>query len=394
MKDNDNLIFLTELRFYSDEFNNIYFDKDFDVDIWNNYLRYYEKITVFARVKKTTKLMLAGYIKNNNNRVAFVSLPYYIGLKGLILKRRLLIKKIKYSLQEYKDSPVIIRVPGIIGFYGASFLKKRGVRYGVEVVGDPCEVFSGDNFDHPLRMILQKVAIKQLKYTIKHASSLVYVTSKDLQEKYPPPLSSEQFAISDVRICDNSIVKRPKRHDLKQEYKILCVGSLAQMYKGADIILETLSYIKNEVPDFDIKLVWLGDGVYKSEMQLLAKSLGLNDLVNFVGNVNTKTVLNEMDSSDLLVHPSRTEGLPRVIIEAMSRGMPVVATNVGGIPELLEENVMVNKNDTKELAAKIIKVLSSPSLYNQQADRNLKFSKNFKQSNLNDKRQLFFNSLK
>ncbi|WP_352310300.1 glycosyltransferase [Psychrobacter sp. W2-37-MNA-CIBAN-0211] len=390
----NNLVFLTELRFYSDEFNDIYFDKDFDINIWDNYLFYYEKITVLARVKKTTKAMLIGYMKNNNDRVNFVSLPYYVGLKELIFKRRTLIKRIKYTLEEHRDSPVILRVPGVIGFYAANFLKKRGALYGIEVVGDPCEVFSGENFDHPLRLILQKTAVKQLKYTIKHASSIVYVTNSDLQKKYPPRSNSEKFAISNVRIADNFIASNPKMHYEKQEYNILCIGSLAQMYKGADVMLEALSYINTKNPDFNIKLIWLGDGVHKAEMQLLAKSLSIETMVSFLGNVNTETVLDKMNSSDLLVHPSRTEGLPRVIIEAMSRGLPVVATNVGGIPELLEEKAMVNKNNSKELALKIIEVLSSSDLYNQQADRNLKFSVFFRQDNLNDKRQLFFNSLK
>ena len=394
MKNKNNLVFLTELRFYSDEFNNIYFDKDFDINIWDNYLFFYEKITVLARVKKTTKAMLVGYIENNNDRVSFVSLPYYVGLKELIFKRSTLIKKIKYTLQEYKDSPVILRVPGVIGFYAANFLKKQGVSYGIEVVGDPSEVFSGENFHHPLRIMLQKIAVKQLRYTIKYASSIVYVTNNDLQKKYPPPLHSEQFAISNVRISDDFIASTPKIYYKKQEYNIVCIGSLAQMYKGADVMLEALSYISTKNSAFNVNLIWLGDGIHKADMQLLAKSLGIETRVSFLGNVNTKKVLNKMNSSDLLVHPSRTEGLPRVIIEAMSRGMPVVATNVGGIPELLEKKVMVNKNNSKELAIKIIEVLSSSSLYNQQADRNLKFSMFFKQSNLNDKRQLFFYSLK
>ena len=124
---------MTELRFYSDEFNNIYFDKDFDINIWDNDLFFYEKITVLARVKKTTKAMLVGYIENNNDRVSFVSLPYYVGLKELIFKRSTLIKKIKYTLQEYKDSPVILRVPGVIGFYAANFLKKQGVSMGLKL---------------------------------------------------------------------------------------------------------------------------------------------------------------------------------------------------------------------------------------------------------------------
>ncbi|MGP5296015.1 glycosyltransferase [Psychrobacter faecalis] len=391
---NNNLVFLTEIRIYSDEFNNIYFDKDLDVNIWNNYLFYYKHITVFARTQRLSSTMLTNYVRNDNNKISFVSLPYYVGLKGLLIKRRKLIKKIEDNLKNYISDPIVLRVPGIIGFYGANFLKKQGASYGIEVVGDPYEVFSKENFNHPLRLILQKISIKQLKETITYAKSVVYVTQKDLQRKYPASLNAKQFSISNVRINDSIIANNPRKYKAKSHYNIVCIGSLAQMYKGADVMLEAVKYINEKNCGFSINLTWLGDGIYKSEMQTLAKKLNIDDKVQFLGNVNSETVFNEIDLSDLFVHPSRTEGLPRVVIEAMCKGIPVVATNVGGIPELLEEKAMVNKNDSKELAIKIIEVLSSPALYNQQADRNLKFSRFFKQSNLNEKRRLFFNSLK
>ncbi|MGP9710913.1 glycosyltransferase [Psychrobacter sp. AOP29-E1-7] len=391
---NNNLVFLTEIRIYSDEFNNIYFDKDLDVNIWNNYLFYYKHITVFARTQRLSSTMLTNYVRNDNNKISFVSLPYYVGLKGLLIKRRKLIKKIEDNLKNYISDPIVLRVPGIIGFYGANFLKKQGASYGIEVVGDPYEVFSKENFNHPLRLILQKISIKQLKETIAYAKSVVYVTKKDLQRKYPASLNAKQFSISNVRINDSIIANNPRKYKAKSHYNIVCIGSLAQMYKGADVMLEAVKYINEKNCGFSINLTWLGDGIYKSEMQTLAKKLNIDDKVQFLGSVNSETVFNEIDLSDLFVHPSRTEGLPRVVIEAMCKGIPVVATNVGGIPELLEEKAMVNKNDSKELAIKIIEVLSSPALYNQQADRNLKFSRFFKQSNLNEKRRLFFNSLK
>lgn len=394
MKNNNNLVFLTEIRIYSDESDNIYFDRDLDVNIWNNYLFYYRNITVFARVQRLSSTMLINYVKNVDNRIRFVPLPYYVGLKGLLIKRGKLIKEIEGNLVKYICDPIVIRVPGIIGYYGANFLKRQGASYGVEVVGDPYEVFSKENFNHPLRLLLQKISIKQLQETIKHAKSVVYVTQKDLQRKYPASLNSEQFSISNVRINDSIIANNARKYKAKSHYNIVCIGSLAQMYKGADVMLEALKYINEKNCGFSINLTWLGDGVYKSEMQILAKKLGIDDKVRFLGNVNSEGVFNQIKLSDLFVHPSRTEGLPRAVIEAMCKGIPVVATNVGGIPELLEEKAMVNKNDFKALAIKIIEVLSSPAFYNQQADRNLKFSRFFKQSNLNDKRQLFFNSLK
>ncbi|GAB3976194.1 glycosyltransferase family 4 protein [Plantactinospora veratri] len=80
----------------------------------------------------------------------------------------------------------------------------------------------------------------------------------------------------------------------------------------------------------------LGDGRYRPRLERLATDLGVRRQVHFTGTISAATeVRRQLDAADLFVMPSRTEGLPKALIEAMARGLPAVATSVGGIPELL-----------------------------------------------------------
>jgi glycosyltransferase involved in cell wall biosynthesis len=93
------------------------------------------------------------------------------------------------------------------------------------------------------------------------------------------------------------------------------------------------------------------------------------------------------------VLPSRTEGLPRVIVEAMARALPCVASNVGGIPELLHPEDMVASNDPGALAAKIKQVLTSPARLNEMSIRNLAKAQEFRPHVLEERRTRFYRFL-
>jgi glycosyltransferase involved in cell wall biosynthesis len=110
------------------------------------------------------------------------------------------------------------------------------------------------------------------------------------------------------------------------------------------------------------QLLVVGDGAMKKELMSLSFKMGIQDHVCFTGfQEDVFPFLNRMD---LFVLPSRTEGLPMSIMEAMALGIPVVATRVGGIPNLVEDGVtglLVKPDDPKRLGNTILSLLDSPS---------------------------------
>jgi glycosyltransferase involved in cell wall biosynthesis len=97
--------------------------------------------------------------------------------------------------------------------------------------------------------------------------------------------------------------------------------------------------------------------------------------------------------ADLFVLPSRTEGLPRAMLEAMARALPCIGSTAGGIPELLPAEDMVPPGDALSLALKIRSVLTDPVRLMSMSSRNLEKAKGYHEGILRERRNAFYNSV-
>src|SRR5262249_14942881 len=117
----------------------------------------------------------------------------------------------------------------------------------------------------------------------------------------------------------------------------------------------------------DVRFLMIGavsvEKNYKSEMEILARELKLEGRVIFTGQrQDVAEILREVD---IVVHPSLTEGLSNVILEAMATGLPVVATRAGGNPELVQDGktgILVPVENESEIARAIKRLLDDPSM--------------------------------
>lgn len=140
-------------------------------------------------------------------------------------------------------------------------------------------------------------------------------------------------------------------------FRIVSVANLLPL-KGVERIIETLNLIKTEI-------IWehFGDGILRQELETLAKNLPKNIQAKFKGAVPNREVLEHYrnNSIDLVVLFSKTEGLPVTLMEAISFGIPVMATNVGGVAELVNEStgtLLPEQFDAKQAAAEIEKYVA------------------------------------
>ena len=141
-----------------------------------------------------------------------------------------------------------------------------------------------------------------------------------------------------------------------KNYDILFVGRLTQA-KGVDILLKAIRILKNKY-NKNLKIAIVGDGPLKENLNNLAVKLDVNEEVKFLGV--RKDIGELMLSSKIFVLPSRWEGLPIVILEAMSRGMSTIASKVGGIPEAIEngkEGILIPPEDPEILAKTMNRLL-------------------------------------
>jgi glycosyltransferase involved in cell wall biosynthesis len=118
------------------------------------------------------------------------------------------------------------------------------------------------------------------------------------------------------------------------ELCMACVGRLDPHTKGQDILLDVLA--ASNWADRNWRLTFCGNGPNREVLERLVKSLKLQDRVSFAGHVAVEKVWRD---NHLLVMPSRSEAMPLAVVEAMLSGRPVVATNVGGIPEIIKDGL-------------------------------------------------------
>jgi glycosyltransferase involved in cell wall biosynthesis len=143
---------------------------------------------------------------------------------------------------------------------------------------------------------------------------------------------------------------------------IVCVGRLSPE-KGQAGLLEAFASLRTKHPE--ASLVLAGDGPDRSNLGAIAKGLSIGDAVTFVGRLTEEEALAEIARSDVLVLPSFMEGLPIVLMEAMAIGVPVVASRVAGIPELVEDGktgLLFTPSDWDEFGNCMDRLLSDDKL--------------------------------
>jgi glycosyltransferase involved in cell wall biosynthesis len=129
--------------------------------------------------------------------------------------------------------------------------------------------------------------------------------------------------------------------------------------KGHDVLIRAAARVTRDIPGAVFQLV--GDGPMRDALAVQAESLGISHAVRFLGH--REDVPDVLQESDLFVLPSRTEAFPNGVLEAMAAGLPVVASSVGGIPELIrddENGVLVPVADEDALAAAILSLMREP----------------------------------
>jgi phosphatidylinositol alpha-1,6-mannosyltransferase len=119
--------------------------------------------------------------------------------------------------------------------------------------------------------------------------------------------------------------------------------------------------------------------------------LGVGGCLRFTGSLPAGVaVRHELDAADLFVLPSRTEGMPRALLEAMARGLPCVATMVGGVPDVLPSSHLAAPGDEVALAGLILEACRSPRVMDRMSAENWKRAKDFCADTLYPKWDRFF----
>lgn len=380
------LVITVEHRFKQTPDGSVWTQTMFAYPFWCRYLEVFDRVRVVARVERVPSKPV-DWIKADGADVSFVALPYYVGPWEYIKRSRAVHAAIRSAVSP--GDAVLLRVPSNIGGIMASYLWRMRCPYAVEVVGDPYDVFAPGAIKHPLRPIFRWLFPHRLKAICFRACAAAYVTEKYLQQRYPPAPGSFTTHYSSVELPLEAFGLHSWSGFGENEIVLISVGSFAQPYKGFDVLIEAVALCVEQ--GLDVKLVLVGDGYYRSDLEALGYRLGVGDRVAFRGQLPAgERVRAAVDNADLFVLPSLTEGLPRVMIEAMARGLPCIGSSVGGIPELLPPEDLFPPRNPKALADKIQEVVIDRRRMVETAERNLKRARNYSDAVLSARRTEFY----
>ena len=165
-----------------------------------------------------------------------------------------------------------------------------------------------------------------------------------------------------VIVIKNAIpIKDKLNFEREKLYDIIFVGRLEKQ-KGIDILFKAIQILKEKYHR-SLRVAIVGDGSLMNDLKELALQYSINEYIDFLGV--RKDVLELMRKSLVFVLPSRWEGFGLVLLEAISVGTPIVATKVGGIPEIIEDGkdgILVEPENPEELAKAILRLLSDVNL--------------------------------
>ena len=387
-----------EDRFFRTPNGNIYSNTTCDYKFWQRYLQVFDEVIVLARVKNVNSTRTDGCRADGDN-ISFICLPCFIGPLQYFSKRSRVKKIVKESLP--KAETFILRIPGTVGTLLWHQLVKLNKPYGVEVVGDPWDSLAPGSVKTPLRPWLRKKMKNDLYMQCQKAQAASYVTEYSLQKRYPTGGWSTYYssielpaaAILDDIQTEKRIEQITNKINQNLPWRICYAGTMNVLYKAPDILIEAVAKCINN--GLNLELVMLGDGQYRDQLQQQAIKLGIEKKVIFLGQLSAgKAVYGEFDKSDLYILPSRQEGLPRSVIEAMARGLICIGTNVGGFRELLDEKFIVRAGSVNDLVLKIKEVLSDIDQVKYTMRHNVSDAKKYTTDVLQDKRNQFYNKIK
>lgn len=193
----------------------------------------------------------------------------------------------------------------------------------------------------------------------------IIAVSNSLKEQICRHFKKDSIVIHNM-INEEFFQSSIRKYTHRGKLKYISIGSLIHR-KGYDILIKALSEVTRYSLDWELRIV--GGGPEEKNLQNLIKQLGLESNIKMIGQKNKQEIKSLLYDSDVFIFSSRAENFSVAVLEALSAGLPVVATTCGGIRECIHERngVLVPVEDISELAKSISDISKNIELYDKQS---------------------------
>ena len=308
---------------------------------------------------KVSFLMRTNEISNDRKytpvpkEIKVISVPNFKSVSSLknINKANQIIK------EAVKQNDIMVfRLPSEICQIGIKYAKKYNKPYIIECVGCAWDSYWNHSL---LGKFFAPYSYFKMKKAIRESKFVYYVTNEFLQKRYPT--YGEKVACSNVVInsFDNQIlINRKKNNDkINKSKDSIVLGTAAAVdvkYKGQQYVIKAISELNKQGYNFTYKLA----GGFTSQngsnyLKNIAKKYNVEDKTIFMGSLSKEQMNDFYNQIDIYIQPSKQEGLPRAVIEAMNHACPCIGSNIAGIPELIQHEFLFKPGNVEDIKEKI-----------------------------------------
>ena len=223
--------------------------------------------------------------------------------------------------------------------------------------------FHGSDVNNTLEDPATRYMVEELVAASDHITAVSRTLADRLKAAIPEIAPRLTVLHNGVPTAFAAAADGPRATDaLTTRWEVLLAGQLTPR-KGGDVLLDALALVREEIPT--VHAAFAGSGRFESELRAHVVRLGLGANVEFLGNLSRENLSAAYRATKVLVIPSRSEGLPLVLLEALWLGVPVVATAVDGLPEVVRDDVnglLVPPDDAPALADALRRILLDTGL--------------------------------
>lgn len=355
------------------------------------YLRVFDKVRYVLRCIEEVELK-PGRALMDDDRIEIRPVPIFHGPVQYAQS----FFKVRKSVRNVTSGcdAAILRLPSTIGQLISKEIISKGIPYAVELVFDAYD--GAKTARNVIEKMLWRVIDREMRCICKKADGVSCVTEHYLQRHYFS-IKKDHFTSNYSSLSiDKSFFSGPRAFPSGRTLKIAHVDLQISLSgrKGTAELLKAIKILCDRSIPIKVKFAGEDRGGQWNEIKRFAHNLGIDNCIEYAGFL-TRTELEEfLEASDIFVLPTKAEGLPRVIIEAIAKGLPVVTTPVSGNPELIQEDFLVEYEDVIRLADKIEKFVVDKELYEEVSRCNYNHSLQYESTILQARRDEFYALLK
>jgi len=281
---------------------------------------------------------------------------------------------------------MVVRVPSLVGYKMSDIARKLNKPYFCEVVACAWDAY----WNHSLQgKFLAPYMYFKMKSITKKADYTLYVTNEFLQKRYPTNgksvnVSNVKISETEESLLDNRIEKI--RNTDKKNITLMTSAAVDVKYKGQEYVIRAIKELEKAGINVTYKMAGAGN---HERLLNIAKQCGVESSIMFLGSLSYDEVVKNLDDTDIYVQPSLQEGLPRAVIEAMSRGCLCIGARTGGIPELLPKRFVLGRRSVKDIVNAIKNICENEN-WEEIAKENFENAKEYVDTKLDEKRNGFY----